>query len=160
MAQRGEKRNYLRIEAPSFSLELEGEPQFILDSYDNVRQDVLKRLVALMQDSHPEDGIDLSSIDGPIVTGDDTPRDPPAAVPEDGHYVWVYIAHEIYNKVHVVDLDTFNASPLSRFLDGVRLKKIFLDREFRDTLGPLLGTGKTLWSELTKKGRERVAKHR
>ena len=158
MAQRSEKRNYLRIEAPSFSLELEGEPQFILDSYDNIRQDVLKRLVAVMHSNVVQPAGDPASLGAAIVSGEKTPPDPPAALPKDGHYVWVYIAHEIYNKVHVVDLDAFNASPLSRFLDGIRLKKVFLDREFRDTLAPLLGTGKTLWSELTKKGRERVAK--
>ena len=156
-----EKRNYLRISSEAFSLELEGDPNFILETYDNVREDVLRRLIKLLQEapatiprpqSAPTEHLDL-----PVA---DPPHDPHESsrirAANAKNYVWVYVTHEIYNKVYVVDLPNFMTSPFSRFLDGQRLRKMYINREHRDLLGPLLETGKTLWSELTEKGREQL----
>lgn len=45
--------SYLKISSPSFSLELEGHPSFIMQSYDMVREDVLRRLMELMRQAAP-----------------------------------------------------------------------------------------------------------
>ena len=167
MTAEDDKRNYLRIRSEQFSLELEGDPAFILETYDTVRQDILRRLIDLIrggQSSADSAKTMMQSI--PAEVQQDVPPLQPDAEAQEQHqqskanannYVWVYITHEIYNKVYVVDLPTFSASPLSRFLDGVRLRKLYVNREYQEVLGPLIGTGKTLWSELTKKGREQLA---
>ena len=185
-----DKRNYLRIESPEFSLELEGDPNFILETYDNVRQDVLRRLIDLIrsgqqapqqvqqsghyqqvhpqQQRQPQQRAPMQRQGAANRTADIWTRpqeerssgawDAVSEHEKEIGYIWVYITHEIYNKVYVVDLNTFAASPLSRCFDGRRLRKIYIDREFQGVLGPLVGTGKTLWSELTKQGRERLSK--
>ncbi|PIV99343.1 MAG: hypothetical protein COW42_11305, partial [Deltaproteobacteria bacterium CG17_big_fil_post_rev_8_21_14_2_50_63_7] len=49
MTAEDDKRNYLRIRSEQFSLELEGDPAFILETYDTVRQDILRRLIDLIR---------------------------------------------------------------------------------------------------------------
>lgn len=166
MAAEDDKRNYLRIRSEQFSLELEGDPAFILETYDTVRQDILRRLIELIRgdQSHLDSAKTMVQNIPDEVRQDPPAQNDPEVQEQQQHskanannYVWVYITHEIYNKVYVVDLPTFSASPLSRFLDGIRLRKLYVNREYQEVLGPLIGTGKTLWSELTKKGREQLA---
>lgn len=163
-----DRRNYLRISSDSFSLELEGDPAFILETYDNVRQDILRRLIDLIRKAeaaaaHGEEASTLTEPMEPVGTTPELPAD--ARVAPDStrvraanaqNYVWVYITHDIYNKVYVVDLDSFMGSPFSRFLDGRRLRKLYVSRDQQDSLGALLHHGKTLWSELTERGREQL----
>ncbi|MDX9722558.1 MAG: hypothetical protein RBU37_17560 [Myxococcota bacterium] len=157
-----QKRNYLRIESSKFSLELEGDPAFILETYDNVREDVLRRLIELISSADRE--LRSSSVQNKAVRGQSleelstrAEESSPAVAPvRAANYLWVYITHEIYNKVYAVDLATFSASPLSRYFDGRRLRKLYLDKEYHGVLGSLVGTGKTLWSELTSKGRDKL----
>jgi hypothetical protein len=46
---------YLKISSPSFSLELEGHPSFVMQSYDMVREDILRRLMELMRPASGND---------------------------------------------------------------------------------------------------------
>lgn len=166
-----EKENYLRIESPDFSLELEGDPDFILHTYDTVREDILRRLIELIQNSDvdPSDPSARTIVTPAVGESEVKSRKPTidelAQRARSGRlneanpnaYVWVYVTHEIYNKVYVVDLDAWNESPLAEFLDGRRLRKMFVERDARDQVKSMIGTGKTLWSELTPKGREQLA---
>jgi len=159
------ERNYLRIESSQFSLELEGDPDFILETYDNVRADILRRLIDLINSADSGErrpasvpnkavrGQSLNELSGRVQSETPTNESSAARAP---NYLWVYITHEIYNKVYAVDLATYSASPLSRFFDGRRLRKIYIDKEYHAVLGSLVGTGKTLWSELTVKGRDQL----
>ncbi len=152
MSKADEKKNLLRIESPQFSLELEGDPEFVMETYDTVRRDILKRLLDIIMASQEP----APTVVSPVLSSVEPAA--PADLSESQAYVWVYVTHEIYNKVYVVDHPTFSASPLSRFLDGIRLRRIYLSREHRELLGPMVGTGKSLWSELTRKGREQLAR--
>lgn len=167
MSDDDSKRNYLRISSEAFSLELEGDPHFILETYDNVRTDVLRRLIELIR-SHDDSG--PPTLQEPIEAVSEKAESRPP-LEELGqrdsakvraanavNYVWIYVTHEIYNKVYVVDLESFMHSPFSRYLDGRRLRKLYIDRTSQELLGPLISTGKTLWSELTREGRKRLSR--
>lgn len=171
--------SYLKIESKSFNIELEGEPDFILSSYNSFRSTILKRLIELIQSGDVEpsgDGggdnpwgrRDTQLSDGPAVEHVErrsSPANAAASMPSaeagprpgrDESYIWVYVTHDIYNKVYVIDTETFTSSSIHRFLDGRRMRKVYLDQAHQEFLRPLLGTGKTLWSELTAKGREKI----
>lgn len=259
--------NLLRIESPSFSLELEGEPAFIMQSYDMIREDILERLIKVLRDNRNADAQPASTptpqattpptpsprpqlrgprTDRPSIRGikarmanhrrddkPDTTRDgqpsgfaqtqamfvaapdqpsqdaksaspgntlamiapgavkaqankrpqrqtpsrakvPPSlpktrgrraatpaspqhrAKPSPADYVWVYLTHDIYNKVYVCDIGTFQNSPLAAFLDGRHVAKVYFENTPLEPFNELIGHGKTLWSELTKKGRSKL----
>jgi hypothetical protein len=86
----------------------------------------------------------------PAPTSSATPTpsgDPIALKANRTHYVWIYISHQAYNKVYVADLDTLDRSPLRAFLDGPRLRKLYLEGVDLPAFKALLGEGRTLWTE-------------
>ena len=144
-----EGKNLLRIKAGSFSLELEGDPDFINSVYDSVRDDLLAKLEAATQKPKEPPPKSKGGFDV------DVERLKNIKVKGNG-YVWVYVCHELYNKVHVVPRDTLSVSPLSSVIQTRRLSKVYVNRARLKELESLIGSGKTLWSELTTEGRRRL----
>lgn len=143
-------KNLLRIRAGSFSLELEGDADFINTVYDSVRDDLLAKMASAAKNKPSESepaGIGELNIDEEKI------RD--IKVKGNG-YVWVYVCHELYNKVHVVSRDNLGVTPLASVVDTRRLNKVYVNRARLKELEALIGTGKTLWSELTTEGRRRL----
>jgi len=144
------RKNLLRIKAGSFSLELEGDADFINNVYDSVRDDLLAKMAAA---SRAAPGAEPPSGDSGLNI--DVEKLPDIKVKGNG-YVWVYVCHELYNKVHVVSRDTLAVSPLASFVDTRRMNKVYVNRARLKELESLIGSGKTLWSELTTEGRRRL----
>jgi len=141
-------RNSLRIEGRNFALELEGDTDFINTAYDAVRASLVARLHTTVTGQFTAMAKQASSELGP----DDTVEtsDP------SGGYVWVYVCHELYRKIHVVSRAGLGLTAIAKVLDPYSLGKIYVDRKELDGLSDLVGTNKTLWSELTNEGRSRL----
>ena len=237
---KGDRSTFLKIESPSFSLELEGEPEFVHRCYDMVRDDILRRLTDIIRQHQQQAQPDATTTPAPApsprefkprsnetfrsgaaarhnardvkarMAARSEPKLAPAvpeaekthtlpttsharpnlsgktkatlaiipklssdraqlprpsagqakASPRPAHpsregYVWVYITHEVYNKVYVAELDVFKRSPLGAFLQGERIEKLYLDDAAFPALRTLTGEGKTMWSELNPKAQKR-----
>ncbi len=156
----GAGKNRLRIRAGAFSLELEGDEAFINTVYDSVRQDLIAKMTAALQEEAPEASgpaapPPLPASPRPESFTAGAGREDAVRVRGNG-YVWVYVCHELYNKVHVVPRDLLRVSPLANVIDTRQLSRIYVNRSRLGEMEGLIGTGKTLWSELTDEGRRRL----
>ena len=130
--------NVLKIKSDNFSLEFEGDPDFVRDSYALMRQHILSRLRESLTEH----------------TTENTP--PKKTDSSQGGFLWVYVCHPLYNKVHVVSRESLLLSPLGRIIDAQLLNKIYVQRSGLSRVEALIGSSKTLWSELTSEGKKRL----
>ena len=138
----------LKIKTDDFTLDLEGDSEFILSAYISVRDEIVRRLNHKIKPPAPKKP---DKFDGKF-----SGRSPYENPQED--YLWVYSCHDIYNKVYVINRANLESSYLSRLIDIKRVKKIFIERDQSELLSSVLSEGKTLWSELTPVGREKLQK--
>lgn len=89
-------------------------------------------------------------------TTEGSPRSEGAGPSAEGDFVWVLECDTLYNKVRAVDRASVAATPVGRHVDPRRLHRIFVEAHDGARLRPLLPAGKTLWSELTPLGRQRL----
>jgi hypothetical protein len=142
--------NSLRIEGKRFALELEGDAEFINTAYDAVRDSIISRLRTTVTGQFTAFGQTLA----PEADRNDTVEtDDPA-----GGYVWVYVCHALYRKVHVVSRAGLQQTPITQVLDPFSVARIYVDRKDLIAVSAIVGSGKTLWSELTEEGRTRLSR--
>ncbi len=89
-------------------------------------------------------------------TFEGSPRTGGATGGVEGDFVWVLECDTLYNKVRAVDRASVAATAVGRQVDPGRLHRIFVEAHDAARLRPLLPAGKTLWSELTPLGRQRL----
>ncbi|MBH24716.1 MAG: hypothetical protein CMH57_09750 [Myxococcales bacterium] len=133
--------NTLRIRAGSFSVELEGDSDFVQASYELMRQQILQRLRDILRKN---------------TARGDRGKAIAQRASHNGGFIWVYVCHPLYNKIHIVSRDTLSTSALGSVIHANALNKIYVDRRGLAELETLIGSSKTLWSELTTEGRERL----
>jgi len=142
--------NALVIKGPDFSIEINGDPGFIHESYHALRKGVMSRFVKVL--TQPQKPEVMSSLDVPARGGEQSFRE----VAPSATYVWVCVCHNYYNKIHVLNRTEFAKTSLASFLDSDALFRVYLERKHRDALESIVGKGRMLWSELTQEGQEHL----
>ncbi len=145
--------NSLTIEGAGFSMTLRGDAAFINATYNAVRKDLLARFAASLtaQKAPAASAAAAAPAPMPTVEGMTFRQVSPSA-----SYVWVCVCHDFYHKIHILGRSELGRSPLVRAVDPRRLFRVYIEREHRETLEALVGSGRELWSELTGEGQKRL----
>ena len=142
--------NSLVIKGTGFSIEINGDPAFIQESYHALRKGVMSRFVKVMaKGERPEL---MSSLDVPARGSKQSFEE----VSPSATYVWVCVCHDFYNKIHVLNRSELEKTTLASFIDPQALFRVYLERKHRDALESIVGKGRMLWSELTPEGQVRL----
>jgi hypothetical protein len=139
----------LKIQTPQFGVHLEGDADLVRIGYEGLRQALLERLAPRAEGAAEPPSSRPRPASGPRGPGR------PEVGPE---YVWVYRSNDLYHKVHVVQRRQLYVTGLGRYLQPERLARIYVESEDAPMIEGLIPPGKTLWSELTRLGRERLRK--
>ena len=140
----------LKLQTSRMKIHLEGDSDFVRTAYEALRKEILVRLTSPPEPS----GLDRADVADTqkIVTK-------PAAEPMAGEdCLWVYFCNDLYNKVHVSQREKITESELGAFVNPWRLTKVYVESGTTEPIRALVPVGKTLWSELTTTGRERLRK--
>ncbi|MEO1273092.1 MAG: hypothetical protein AAFX99_33815, partial [Myxococcota bacterium] len=121
---------------------LEGDSSFVQASYAVMRNQILERLRDILRDNTVRDQEETTAI--------------VKRVSHHGGFIWVYVCHPLYNKIHIVSRDALRSSTLGSVISPDALNKIYVERRGLAELENLVGSSKTLWSELTTEGRARL----
>jgi hypothetical protein len=77
-------------------------------------------------------------------------------VPDEESVVWVHRCSEMMRKIYMVTSDDLNLTALSNALDPKAIGMLYVDKYVFDDLLPNIANDRTLWAELTEKGREKI----
>ncbi len=134
----------LRLRGTNFSLDLQGDQDFIRKAYESLREDIAQQI-------RPADGDPGRTLRIPALNAGPQP-DLPDNTQE---FVWVRRCTELYSKVSVSQRAAIAQSPLGKVIHSWRLRGIYLETEESSFLEHLVPPGKTLWSEFTSSARDR-----
>ena len=138
----------LRIRMPTFSLDLEGDAALVRSGYEGMREELLRQLEA--------GGAGSDEVDPTVRVVPPEARAGRAREGESPEYIWVFRSNDLYHKVHVIERARLWATGLGPYVLPGCLKRIYVESEHASLLERLVPAGETLWSELTKLGRERL----
>jgi len=138
----------LKIRTPNINLNLEGDAALVRAGYEGIRSELLRQLRAERIDTEQQPYAE------PVVKA--RPKKQKRPFENQPEYVWVFKTNDLYHKVHVVERVKLHATGLGCYVQPGRLKRIYVESDYADLVGQLIPPGKTLWSELTRLGRERL----
>lgn len=140
----------LMIRTSTLRVHLEGDPDFVRAAYAGLRRELLFRLV--------EESRGLLGRGAGQALPSSAPVEADTRRQTGPDFVWVYRCTDLYNKVHVVERRVLAGGDLGRFVDISQLKRVFVESGSPGLFEGLVPVGKTLWSELTALGRQRLRK--
>lgn len=171
--------NRLQIKAGPLDLELHGEPDYIREAYDAMRDVILDRFQEALADNEPRHRAP-STI--PPALPDDVP--PPQNKPKPVPYrpdnsnttnplfrldaieqqvrageqlvqvqLQLVVCTSLYRRVAAVSRRDFSDSIFGDFIDPRELSTVYLDEGAADRLANRMAFGNTLWRELTSAGK-------
>lgn len=140
----------LKLQSEQFKLDLEGDADLIRHAYASLRDEILRRLMLT-----PRSAVGATLVNPALQTVEQSSLSP--STPNQD-YVWVYRCNDLYCKVGVAERKSFEQSTLGRLVNPWKLRGVYLEGGEGGQLSELVPAGKTLWSELTAVGRERLRK--
>ncbi len=124
------------MKGEGFCVELSGDAEFVGAAWDALKPVVVAR-------AHVEEQRRVATKDA---LGEGSRRG----------YVWVFVLHELYRKVHVQERPVLARSALARYVDVGRLARVYLSRSDSEVVSELFSFGRTAWSELTSSGQRQL----
>lgn len=137
------KTTRFRLNLPGFTVELQGQRTFVEDLYRKISRDLAPMLAAAAE-GRP--------IKTPMANAA-TAAQPQNMPTRRNGYTWMYFCSHLFNKVYVVENAAVEATPLGRFIDLDRVRRIYVDAERGTVFDSLTDDNRTLWAEFTEEGR-------
>lgn len=154
----GESDNHLRIRTDRLEIDLRGDPDAILDAYDQLR-DSLGELYdaadreAMVSANHQA----VETADSSEDSGDpDDTLTPPGVQPgpENAQIVRLVLRRDRYEKVVLFERTQVDESFLGEALAADRVGRIYCGASVENRLRSSVELGKTMWRKLTPDGRD------
>lgn len=161
----------LKIEAESLGLELTGESDYVVDAYDALRPVLMNYLERHISPGPAStESAAEQSVEDPVADDSQRNTDPmfrQQSLPDGGGrekkervlpatQLEFVVCTELYFRVSALPRKQFGKSFLGQVLEPEALSAVYVDRETGDELRKEITVGKTLWRELTEKGRSAV----
>lgn len=147
--------NELRIRTERLEIDLRGDPEAILDAYEQLRDSLGNLYDAADREA-------MVSANHPAVGSTDTDEDldetltPPGVAPEPDEHriVHLVLRRDRYEKIVLFERTQLAESFLGKALDVDRVDRIYCGTSVEDRLRSSVQLGKTMWRKLTPDGRE------
>ena len=140
----------LKLQSDHFSLDLEGDADLIRHAYASLRDELIRRLRPT-----PRSLVGSTLLNPALQVSKQATQE---SETDSRDYVWVYRRTDLYNKVGVAERRSLQELALGHVVDPWSLRGVYLEGGDDGRLSDLVPDGKTLWSELTVLGRERLRK--
>lgn len=113
-------------------IEISGNRLFVDEMYQEVMRDIEAARRGLDENSDPLD------------------------MPVDESIVWVHRCGDMMRKIYMASIDDVGFSLLSNVIDPARVSTLYVEKRAFDEVLPRVARDKTLWAELTEKGRQKI----
>ncbi len=144
-------------------LELEGERDFVEEMYRNIMNDIEvararqragqpSGLESTSQREHAHSGASSTDRTQEFVRSKHAPRDYAA-----DRVIWLHRCSELVHKIYMTNTkDLAKVNPF-RALNQAHVRTVYVQDKLLSSIMPQYDRGQTLWAELTRAGRKRIA---
>ncbi len=151
----------LKIQAESLDLELTGDSDYVRDAYGAIQSVIIQRFRETLRkqdgptdtDEQPKKGRRITK---PLYQIDEVQKHMTGSRQLADQHIRLVVCNDYYHKVAVLSRDEFDKSIFGNCIDVEAIENVYINDEDTTALQGNIDIGKTLWRELTSRGRAAV----